>query len=101
MAGTLRTRENTTALELATRLRRKSLFDLLQPVQQTTISPQRLQKLEDHFHNLIRFEAGSFVEAGKLYLPTLEYLTELDGDDVWFPIQLEYASAVSFPMIFD
>lgn len=63
---------------------------------QTTISSQQLQKLEGHFHNLIRFEAGSFVEAGKLYLPTLEYLTELDGDDVWFPIQLEYASAVSF-----
>lgn len=75
---------------------RSHVLDLLRPSYKTPTPPEVLQKLENHFHSLIRFETGSFVEIGKLYLPVLEYLTELDGTAVWFPIQLDYTSAVSF-----
>ena len=86
-----------TSLELARYFGYSHMYDILSPMIRSAIPYRSLQLLEEQLHALIRDELTSqVVDEWHLQLPQLEYLTELEGDLMYFPLsEHKYQNAVS------
>ena len=51
-----------------------------------TVAPEILQRLQQHFHDVIRERAGELVDEAGIALPQLEELLDRPGHEGWFPV---------------
>ena len=86
-----------TSLELARYFGHPHMYDILSPIIRSAIPYKSLRLLEEQFHSLIRDELTSqVVDELHLQLPQLEYLTEMEGDLMYFALsEHKYQNAVS------
>lgn len=83
---TLRTRAGERAVDVAKQRGHGHLVPVLRPVLRREVPPQRLSRIQGHFHDLIRARAGPLVTDHALRLPELETLLELDQPCMWMSI---------------
>src|SRR6266480_6653443 len=82
--GTSLSRNDRTPLGIATEMKHKELCQVLKPVFGFAVSEAVLQRLETHFHKLIR-DQMSWPNNGRIRLPKLGVLREGTGWG-WFPV---------------
>ncbi|WP_161625011.1 ankyrin repeat domain-containing protein [Paramagnetospirillum caucaseum] len=84
---TLKTQEGETAQDVARRKGHVEMEKALAPEHRVVIHPEILSRIEGQLHRLIRGRANALVDAGRLRLPMLECLTELNrGTKTWFAV---------------
>lgn len=83
---TLRTADDERAVDIAKRKRHQGLVQLLEPVYKTHISYATLQKIQNHFHQVILNRTGDLVQKSGLRLPELEPMLEIEEPKMWFPV---------------
>jgi hypothetical protein len=84
---TLKNRDGETARDIAARRGHAEVEKLLTPERRVVIARELLSRLQSQFHRLIRCRAHSLIEAGRIRLPDLECLAELErGTKTWFAV---------------
>jgi hypothetical protein len=87
--GAWRTLQNANGerpVDVAERRRHRHLLPILQPQVRRQVPHGILQKVQQHFHGVIRGRAARLVEEHALRLPELEPLLELDEPKTWFAV---------------
>ena len=76
------------AVDVARRMGHERIVDVLQPVGLSHVPFGVLQKIQTHFHAVIRGRAAEFVRDGNLRLPEIVHLLEavIDAEATWFAI---------------
>ena len=75
---TLKTADDERPVDIAKRKKHQHLIPLLEPVYQTQVPFNILQKIQQHFHTTILGRAKKLIEESKMRLPELEPMLELD-----------------------
>lgn len=83
---TLRTADDERAVDIAKRKGHQHLVQLLEPAYKTHISHAKLQKIQNHFHQIILARTGDLVQKSGLRLPELEPMLEIEEPKMWFPV---------------
>jgi|GEM_PF-4229973 len=97
---TIKNADSKTALDLAKDNQHQHLLDILTPQYIFDVSLTALHLIENQFHQLIRDEAGQFIDKHQLRLPQLTLLLEQAYPYVSFPIP-EYYGGYKFKLLID
>lgn len=73
-------------VDIARKKKHEHLVELLEPVYKTHVSHKTLQKIQQHFHEIILGRTGDLVTKSGLRLPELEPLLEIEQPRMWFPV---------------
>lgn len=83
---TLRTDDDERAVDIAKRKGHQGLVQLLEPAYKTHISHATLQKIQNHFHQIVLDRIGDLAQKAGLRLPELEPMLEIEEPKMWFPV---------------
>lgn len=83
---TLRNANSQRPVDIARERSHHHLIPILEPVYKKQISLQTLQRIQEHFHAVIRERVGTGIEPYALRLPELEPLLEMENSKIWFPV---------------
>jgi hypothetical protein len=83
---TLRNANDERAVDIARKKKHQHLVQLLEPAYKTHLPPETLQKIQNHFHEIIVNRIGDLVQKSGLRLPELEVLLEIEEPRMWFPV---------------
>ena len=83
---TLRTARGERPVDVARRKGHEHLLEVLEPEYRRSVPADDLQRIQAHFHEVIRGRAMDLIEEHSLRLPELENLLEMIQPKVWFPV---------------
>jgi hypothetical protein len=87
--GAWRTLQNVAGerpVDIARKMQHQHLFHLLEPVYKTQVPHDALQKIQQHFHEIIGGRIGELGVKAGLRLPELEPMLEIEQPRMWFPV---------------
>lgn len=83
---TLQNADGERPIDIARKKKHQHLVELLEPVYKTHVPHKILQKIQQHFHEIILDRTGDLVRKSALRLPELEPLLEIAQPRMWFPV---------------
>lgn len=83
---TLRNARGERPVDVARRKGHAHLLGILEPEYRQRVPAESLQRIQAHFHEVIRGRAGDLIEKHSLRLPELENLLEMTRPRAWFPV---------------
>jgi hypothetical protein len=73
-------------IDIARRKKSHQIIELLQPVYNIKVPDGTLNAIQNYFHEIILNRAGDLIETGKVRLPELGILLEIEQPHMWFPV---------------